>query len=363
MQSNAYPIRQNRLANLLIDASPIAMVMTDAQGTIVLVNRIAESWFGYLEDELVGRSLETLVPDDYRSAHVSQRACFMSQTRARPMAEGRRVQAKRKDGTLFPVQVTLHPLTIGADQMILANVTNLGANPDEEKRIQGEKLAGILEMTTGLTHETNNALQRARSCLDLLQMDLSHNPELMNLTDRIREALQDLHKNFEEVKNYAAPIKLKLSRRINLGQLCQTVFDELTESSNIQHSLSIKTDQSYGRLCIDVPRIGQALRAVLSNALAASPTGAKIEFSCQTSGASSGQSIEIIIRDYGPGFCENIANRLFEPFFTTKQRGTGLGLAVCRRVVEAHDGTITAENHPAGGVLVRITMPYEPCGG
>ncbi|MEO9590203.1 hypothetical protein [Rhodopirellula bahusiensis] len=125
------------------------------------------------------------------------------------------LQAHRKDGQTFPAKVTLHPLKTDSGDSCLANVIDLTqpqgpANKSKhEKRIQGERLAAVLQMVSGLAHESRNALQRAHSCLDLLQLDLVDQSDLMTLTEQIRGALTDIQQNYEEVRDYAALIVLK----------------------------------------------------------------------------------------------------------------------------------------------------------
>lgn len=358
MQPRPAPIRQNRLANLLIEASPVAIVLTDPAGIIDVVNNVTESWFGYRESELVGKSVETIIPFNEARDDVSQPTCFPSHLRESELDEPHELLGRRKDGSEFLVRVTLHPLVTISGEMVLVNVVNLcEANFQLEKRIAGERLAAVLEMVSGLSHESRNALQRAQSCLDLLELDLTDQSDLLHLTQSIRAALSDLHNNYEDVKDYAAPIVLK-REFASLPPLIQRAFDEVVEeSSGYSPQLHIKCVPECERVPADAKRLRQVFRNLFVNSIQASTKTVKIEANCRGIKSPVGKSVEITVRDHGVGLSEEAAKRMFEPFFTTKLQGTGLGLPVCRRIVEAHYGTIEAANHPHGGVIVQIVLP------
>ncbi len=358
MQLQTTPIRQNWLANLLIEASPVAVVLTDRAGIIEIVNNVAERWFGYRESELAGKLVETIIRLGSTRDEEAQPACFLSHLRHSDTDTTRELFGRRKDGSEFPVRVRLHPLVTVSGEMVLANVMNLReAETGIEKRIEGERLAAVLEMVSGLSHESRNALQRAQSCLDLLELDLADKTELLCLTERIRIALKDLHNHYEEVKEYAAPIKLRC-KSVSLPGICQAAFAELSqERGGHLPSLQINCDPECNSVSVDAQHMQQVFYNLFENAIHASPATSEIEWSCRCSSPSQGGVAQITIRDHGSGLTEVVAKRMFEPFFTTKQQGTGLGLAVCRRIIEAHDGIIDAANHPDGGVVVRIVLP------
>lgn len=228
---------------------------------------------------------------------------------------------------------------------------------ENAESIQTERLSAILQMVRGLAHESRNALQRAQACLDLLELDLGDDDEQRKLAGRIRLALADLHQNYEDVKEYASPIDLTFSPT-DLKRVCQTVFDECTNSlAGVSASLDLASDPHCGKAMVDPTKMKIVLRGLIENSIAASGNGARIEIHCQEAKLADQPAIEMHIRDHGSGFAPSIKDRLFEPFVTTKQHGIGLGLAVCRRIIEAHGGKISAENHPEGGADVKLLLP------
>lgn len=364
MQREVQPIRQDRLADLLLESSPVEIVITDLQARILLLNRQAERSFGFREADLIGEPIEILFAANERSADASHLARFLAQPLS-PFAtadqtdRGLALHGLRKDGSRFPIQISRS--LVATKPLILNVLTDLTlVNLGSDERIQTERLAAILQMAKGLAHEGHNALQRAHACLDLLELDLNNQCELLGLIARIRLALSDLLRNYEEVKSYATPIVLRYSPT-HLPQLCQTAFDDLVaDAQRPPPQLEIASANSTACISVDPLRFKQAVAAVLDNAIDASREADKIEVDLRPIHGCDQETVELTVRDHGEGLSAETSARMFEPFFTTKQHGTGLGLPTCRRVIEAHRGTVTAENHPAGGALLRIRLPLHP---
>lgn len=230
----------------------------------------------------------------------------------------------------------------------------------QQRMVQAERLAAIGQMVTGLAHESRNALQRARACLDLLELDLQSEPEQLDLTGRIRRALGDLQRNYEEVRNYAAPIVLE-SVECSLADLLRQTFDDLRwEYKDCPLELHIDDQLSGRTVRVDIHRLRQVFRNVLDNAIAASANCGRIDARLTDTMLDGQAFYRIEFRDYGCGIPKDALSHLFDPFFTTKPSGTGLGMAICKRIVEAHGGCISAENIAQGGAVVRIDLPFQP---
>lgn len=366
MQITAPSKRQNQLLSLLIETSPLAILLSNSEGTIELVNQVAKSLFGYEESELVGKPLKALFPDFQSESYELPDECFLSHLCELDLQQGWSLLGRRKDNSSFSAKIKFHPTVAVDGDRLLASIINTGTDiATYESRIQGERLAAVLQVATGLAHESRNALQRAQSGLDLLELDLCERTDLLALTNRIRNAIQDIHQNYEEVKSYAAPIILKRSS-VDLPELCQATFDELN-SENYRNSvrtlkppvLSILADANCGAVNLDRDLIRATLQHLLENAIHSSPSGGLIEFQCRFIKTSDHSNIDIRLRDFGPGLDATIQQRMFDPFFTTKCQGTGLGLSVCRRIIDAHGGSIEAANHQDSGAEIRIQIPVQ----
>ncbi len=349
-------LAENHLFHGIFNASPAGMVITDLDGKIRMVNQQALEWFGYREEELLGKFIEILIPTAHRGAHTAHRARYMNHMTPRSMAKGRDLFSLCKDGTEFPVDISLHPLETPAEKLILANILDASLR-QQAQRVPKERLAAIGEMVTGLAHESRNALQRARGCLDLLELDLDDDSEQRDLTRRIRQSLEDLERNYEEVRNYAAPIMLDRAS-LDLSHLLQESFDDLRFESGADNvTLHIEVSDGAVVNWVDKHRLKQVFRNLIENAISASAPDSELwaRFKIIHVGDQLWQQIQF--SDSGAGLSPELCSRIFAPFFTTKQAGTGLGLAICQRIVEAHAGTIRAIVSNEPGLTIQIDLP------
>jgi signal transduction histidine kinase len=227
----------------------------------------------------------------------------------------------------------------------------------EQKVIQSERLAAIGQMMTGIAHESRNALQRSRACLDMLELDLEAHDEQKDLVQRTRCALLELQTLYEEVRSYAAPIVLEISVE-NINELCTEVWGKIIEERGaIPITLETKSIKSV-RCRVDKYRLSQVVRNVFENAVAVSHPGSTITVACFGPTELGRNAVQIRIADQGPGLDPVQRERIFEPFFTTKTKGTGLGMAICQRIIHAHGGTISIGT-PTRGAEIVIDIPYD----
>jgi len=471
---------------LVVESSPVAMVIVDRAGRIVLLNQQTENWFGYARDELLGQEIERLVPERFHGRHRGDRNAFIAAPHARPMGAGRELFGRRRDGSEFPVDISLHPMDAAEGLLVMAHIVDLtdrrqaemetlrqqrdfsdrlletaqvivlvldrdghvvrfnrfmqdlcghrldevhgdnwfdtfiidedreatwdlfrrvvdgeevrghvnsvrgkdgrlhqiawwgkalrdghgeitqvlsighditALNEIQGKLVQSERLAAIGQMIAGLAHESRNALQRARACLDMLALDLSEQPRQIDLTQRIETALDELQRLYEEVRGYAAPIKLSLGR-CDLAELWRMSWQHVQQTHTAPRVTLLEECDGIDTECVaDRFRIEQVFRNVLENAVSFSPANGRITLSCEETTIDSKPAIRICIADEGPGVSSEQLERMFEPFYTTKQKGTGLGLPISQRFVEAHGGTIAVMSNPVCGATVTITLP------
>lgn len=225
-----------------------------------------------------------------------------------------------------------------------------------EQLVQSERLAAIGEAMTGLAHESRNALQRSQAYLELLEAVVSDQPEAVELVHRIQEAQHHLHQLYEEVRQYAAPIRIE-PHPCSIPELVQETWAFLKHSytgRDVHLELNPTCDDSVCKA--DRFMLQQVIRNVLENSLAACADPVRIECTCRVEGEGKAARFVISIRDNGPGLNAEQRRRIFEPFYTTKTRGTGLGMTLCRRIVEAHGGQIDVG--PGPGAEIIISLPH-----
>jgi signal transduction histidine kinase len=229
----------------------------------------------------------------------------------------------------------------------------------QERVLQSERLAAIGQMVTGLAHESGNALARSRACLEMLALEVEDRSEAVDLVSRTMLAQDHLQQLYEEVRGYAAPLRLE-REVLNLRDTWRQAWATLElQRRNRDATLSEVTDGFDLHCPIDLFRMQQVFRNILDNALAACRDPVRITISCSEVSLKGQPALRIAVRDNGPGLNPEQRQRIFEPFFTTKTKGTGLGMAIAGRIVEAHGGTLGIGTAPAPGAEIVITLPRE----
>lgn len=230
----------------------------------------------------------------------------------------------------------------------------------QQKLVQSERLAAIGEMMTGLAHESRNALQRSQACLEMLALEVHDRPAALDLLGRIQQAQDHLHFLYEEVRTFAAPIHLR-RELCAMRELLEQTWDHLAPSrQGRQAALRFEEGEMRPEVPVDKERLEQVVRNILENSLSAcaDPVCISVRFSEEWLGSRS--ALRVSIADNGPGLTAEQRMRIFEPFYTTKTRGTGLGMAIAHRIVEAHGGTIKVGSEHGLGAEIVLLLPRTP---
>jgi len=209
----------------------------------------------------------------------------------------------------------------------------------------------------GLAHESRNALQRSQACLEMLSRRVQDRPEAVELISRIQKAQDDLHRLYEEVGEYAALVDFS-PQVCHLSTILYDAWEHLAvrrQQKNIQ--LRENADQLDLYCEVDRFAIRQVFRNILENALSACTDPVTIVVQYSESELNGRPAIRISIHDNGPGLTPEQRQKIFDEFFTTKTHGTGLGMAICKRFVEAHAGQIeVGSNSPEVAEFV-VNLP------
>jgi C4-dicarboxylate-specific signal transduction histidine kinase len=229
----------------------------------------------------------------------------------------------------------------------------------EEKLLESERLAAIGQMMTGLAHESGNALARSQSCLEMLMWEVEDRPEALALIQRIQKAQDDLKQLYEEVRGYAAPLRLE-REPWDVSGVWRQAWENLTVSRRGRDAvLREETDKADLMCLVDPFRLEQVFRNILENALAACTDPVRIVIRAVDAELDGRPALCISVQDNGPGLNAEQKQHIFEPFYTTKTKGTGLGMAIAQRIVEAHGGMIALGPAKGGGAEIRMTLPRE----
>ena len=346
-----------------------AIITIDERGKILNANRALQKLFGYLPSELIGKNISCLMPEPDRSSHDGYLAKYQQTGKAAIIGIGRQVVGQRRDGSLIPVDLAVSEIQVGNRKMYTGIVRDMTERHQvesdlraaQQRLIQSERLTAIGQMMTGLAHESRNALQRSRACLDMLELDLQSSPDQHDLVKRTRSALVELQVLYEEVRSYAAPIQLERTRQY-IRELCEETWLNLREQWQSRHIDLVASCDACPPVSCDKQRICQVLRNIFENSLAVSPNGSSIFVDCRTIQRDQSLFAQISVTDQGPGLNEEQRLRMFEPFYTTKTRGTGLGMAICHRIIDSHGGRIfvgtrkESDDEKTGAVIV-VELP------
>jgi PAS domain S-box-containing protein len=314
--------------------------------------------FGYKEHELIGQNVSMLMPEPYRTEHDSYIANYLDTGNASIIGVGRQITGRTKNGQEFPAHLAVSEFTVRGYHYFTGIIRDLSElERVQQQLLQAERLAAIGQMVTGLAHESRNALQRAQACLDMLSLDLAQQPEQLDLARRATTALQDLHRLYEEVRSYAAPIHLEF-RECDLSTIWRKEWENLATVRRDRQLQLVEHEDNATILCeVDVHRMEQVLRNILENAIHACSDDGIISVQISAAELQGEPAARIVIRDDGVGMTPAIAKRIFEPFFTTKQKGTGLGMAIVHRILTAHAGVISAGSTSEGGAEIVLIIP------
>ena len=223
--------------------------------------------------------------------------------------------------------------------------------------LQSERLAAIGQMMTGLVHESRNALQRSDACLEMLSLNLEGQQDSLDLVARVQKAQKKLHELFEEVRNYAAPIKLQRADH-DLREVLEVTWESLVWTRQGRTvSVNLPKSGSPPRCSVDASRLEQVFRNIFENSLAACADPVRIDIAWKPTKLDSRPAWQLSIADNGPGMTPEQRQKIFEPFFTTKPTGTGLGMAISKRIIDEHDGTIAVSDTHSEGTEIVITLP------
>lgn len=378
------PLKQSepideRVVNRVLDLLPDAVVLTDEGGTIVLANRRITALLGYAPEEVVGQSVEMLVPERYRRTHVAQREGFASQAQARQMGAGPELFARHKDGTEIPVDIGLAPVPTERGRRIAAvirDVTERRRYAEMEKRLlHADRLIAVGQLAAGIAHEINNpaayVVANLSAASDLLgeleqalrQGDTVHGDALIQVLhtviDENIEGMERMRRIVGELQGFS---------RLESEGIAPTNLNEVVEAASriVRNELRHKAqlDLELGELpplTGDAARLGQVVVDLLLNAAQAIPEGSPDANRVRVATAHEANKIRLEVEDTGAGMTEDVRKRIFEPFFTTRHanEGTGLGLTLVADIVHKHGGEIRCESTPGVGTRMEVLLPVE----
>jgi PAS domain S-box-containing protein len=353
-------------ARAVLESATEGIILIDAAGRITLVNAAAERMFGYPRRDLLGQPLETLLPERMRRAHVTHRAGYFAEPRIRPMGVGLELSGRRRDGTEFPVEISLSHVGSAGARVAIAFITDI----TERKRVEGqlqrqrevlyqnEKLAALGTMAAGIAHEMNNPLSIITTRIEVMLLDA----EQQAVPAQVLEDLQVLHRASQRVARIAASLRsfarhtpgdrVPLDLNAVLDESVQLLQKPLA-ADNVH--IDVNLDRTIAPILGAATTLHQVLMNLLTNAREAMPSGGRI--CLETRPAEKAGWVNLVVADDGAGIPPEKISKIFDPFFTTKRTGTGLGLSVSYGIIQEHGGTVDVQSRPGNGTTFIISFP------
>jgi PAS domain S-box-containing protein len=348
-------------ARALIDSAAEGILVVDDRGRIVRVNGQIETMFGYTDRELLGQPMEILLPERLRARHVDHRAGYVAEPRVRTMGRGLDLAARRRDGSEFPVEISLSYVRTPQGLRVMAFVTDITERVLLERASrQAEKLAALGALSAGVAHELNNPLGIITSRIEVMLLE---DEEQRTLPATVREDLAVLYRQTQRVSRLVQGL-LSFARptaphrgAVSLNDVVAEILT-LAEKQFEKTGMRITTtlDAGLPTLIGDTSALQQVALNLVSNAHQAMNGRGNLRIVTRRAPERSGW-IELVVSDNGPGISPDVIGRIFDPFFTTKSGGTGLGLAISYRIVQEHGGSMDVKSVPGEGATFVLGFP------
>ena len=361
--------RAEQKFRLAVEASPSGIILVNQAGEIILANAHIEELFGYQREELNGQRVEMLVPGRSTAEHQGLRTAYMSRPERRKMGSGRELFARRKDGTEFPVEIGLNPIQTPEETLVLASVLDISRRKraEEEAQFRRDQINRLTrvsllgEMASSIAHEVNQPLgaMMANASAMMHFIDRGH-VDLEQLREILSSVISDGRRARDVISNIRDTIKKgsAMRKNVRLNDIVRNVMHMVQpDAAALSCELRASLGEHLPTIDADPVQIQQVLINLVGNAFDAMrdipPGKRKVEIATESDNG----SVRVSVRDHGIGIAETSRERLFEQFYTTKDDGLGMGLAIVRSIIQAHAGTISAENAEGGGARFVFALP------
>jgi two-component system sensor kinase FixL len=360
--------REAHLTSIL-DTVPDAMVVIDETGIMRSFSHAAERLFGYTAAEAIGQNVKILMPSPYRENHDGYLDRYRRTGERRIIGIGRVVVGVRKDGSTFPMELSVGEMKSSNRQFFTAFGRDLTERQQTETRLQElqaelihiSRLTALGEMASTLAHELNqplsaiaNYLKGSKHLLDGKSDELPGRlcDALDKATDQALRAGQIIRRLREFVARGETELQVESVAKLVEEAGAMALVGAKEHNVRVRFQLDAEADL----VLADRIQVQQVLLNLLRNAIEAMDLSPRRELMIQTESPNNDEIVQISVSDTGTGMTPEVAAQVFQPFITTKRHGMGVGLSISRTIIEAHGGRIWIEPNPGGGTVFRFTL-------
>ena len=360
--------REARLHSIL-NTVPEALITITETGIVESFSRSAAALFGYATDEVVGRNISMLMPPPYREEHAGYLERYLRTGEKRIIGIGRVVSGQRKDGSIFPMELSVGEVKVGGQHLFTGFIRDLTATQKIEQELrQAQKMEAVGQLTGGIAHDFNNLLTVILGNLEMLEMQLTDERQL----ELVREACATAKHGAQLTERLLAfgrrqPLQPKL---IDVGDLLGEMTPLLRRTLGETIRVRSRSDNDLWPVLVDPSQLQNAILNLAINARDAMLSGGLLTITAENTELEAdyarlhpevrvGWYVVIAVTDSGTGMAKEVLERAFEPFFTTKEVGTGsgLGLSMVYGFVKQSGGHVTLYSEPDHGATIRMYLP------
>jgi PAS domain S-box-containing protein len=354
----------------VLDTAVDGVILIDARGIILMFNPACERLFGYRAREAVGQNVKMLMPEPFQSEHDQYVANYHRTGEKKIIGIGREVVGRRKDGTTFPMDLSVGEAEQDGDSIFVGIIHDITDHKrTEEQLVQAQKMETVGQLSGGIAHDFNNLLTVIIGNADELSDALKARPDLKQLSDAIISCGQNGAELTRRLLAFSRrqtlqPVEIDCNRLVlGMQQLLRRTLREDVEIRTI-------LDHTLPSAFADRAQLESAILNLALNAQDAMPSGGclslttadaalDLDYQSQHPEVGSGRYVMIAVTDEGTGMPPEVRERVFEPFFTTKDvgKGSGLGLSMVYGFVKQSNGHVSVYSEPGLGTTVRLYLP------
>lgn len=357
----------------LMNAAVDAIIIIDGNGRIRRFNRAAETLFGYEETDVIGTNVKLLMPEPHRGNHDTYLRQYFETGAAKVIGAGREVRGQRKDGSTFPMFLSVGEVQKADGSRFVGIIKDLSEAHEtqeqvrklEEQLLHADRLVILGELTAGIAHEINQPLTAIAAYADAGRKIISRQAENEPAGD-----INSICARISEQSRRAAEVVQRLRKLVRSGTVSKARHDinQIIRNTLLLFEFEIKRINlelkfypisSLHPLYVDEIHIQQILVNLVKNSIDAISLAGQQDGRIEIRVKKVATDVLISVTDNGPGVPERYRNRLFESFFTTKPKGVGLGLSICKTIAGAHGGSLKYTAPEQGGSRFTLSLPLE----